>query len=69
MHAGRRQQARIDDAVRRILREKFELGLFEHPYASADRIDQVGSAAHRALARQAVAESQVLLKNAATRCR
>ena len=42
---------------------KFELGLFEHPFASADNIDQVGSAAHRAIARQAVAESQVLLKN------
>jgi beta-glucosidase len=56
--------ARIDDAVRRILQEKFRLGLFEHPYASADNLGQVGSAAHRALARQAVAESQVLLKNA-----
>ena len=56
--------ARIDDAVSRILEAKFELGLFEHPFASADNIDQVGSAAHRAIARQAVAESQVLLKNA-----
>jgi len=50
--------------VRRILRTKFELGLFEHPYASAARIADVGSAAHRALGRQAVAQSQVLLKNA-----
>ncbi|GAA2639608.1 beta-glucosidase [Paractinoplanes durhamensis] len=55
--------SRIDDAVRRILRTKFELGLFEHPYATADNAGQVGSAAHRALAREAVAESQVLLKN------
>ncbi|MBB5869643.1 beta-glucosidase [Allocatelliglobosispora scoriae] len=62
--AGRVSQARIDDAVRRILHVKFELGLFEHPYASADNIDEVGSAAHRAIARKAVAESQVLLKNA-----
>ncbi|HEX5997173.1 MAG TPA: glycoside hydrolase family 3 protein [Jiangellales bacterium] len=54
---------RIDDAVRRILAKKFELGLFEQPYASADRLGQVGSSAHRAIARQAVAESQVLLKN------
>jgi len=61
--AGRVTQARIDDAVRRILRTKFELGLFQHPYASADRTADVGSAAHRAVARQAAAESQVLLKN------
>ncbi|GIM93748.1 glycoside hydrolase family 3 protein [Paractinoplanes toevensis] len=55
--------SRIDDAVRRILRTKFEIGLFAHPYASAANAGQVGSAAHRALAREAVAESQVLLKN------
>jgi beta-glucosidase len=63
VNAGRVSQARIDDAVRRILEAKFELGLFEHPFASMDNVDQVGSAAHRAIARQAVAESQVLLKN------
>jgi beta-glucosidase len=61
--AGRVSQARIDDAVRRILRKKFELGLFEHPYAPTGNADEVGSAAHREIARQAVAESQVLLKN------
>ncbi|BFU44779.1 glycoside hydrolase family 3 N-terminal domain-containing protein [Krasilnikovia sp. MM14-A1004] len=61
--AGRVSTARIDDAVRRILRAKFALGLFEHPYAPADRLGEVGSAAHRALARQAAAQSQVLLKN------
>src|SRR4051794_10570945 len=61
--AGRVGMARIDDAVRRILRIKFELGLFEHPYASTADVGQVGSAAHRAVARQAAAESQVLLKN------
>jgi beta-glucosidase len=54
---------RIDDAVRRILQAKFELGLFEHPFASMDNVDQVGSTEHRELARRAVAESQVLLKN------
>ncbi|GAA0502673.1 beta-glucosidase [Paractinoplanes deccanensis] len=58
--AGRVSMARVDDAVRRILRAKFELGLFEHPYVTAGPI---GTAAHRALAREAVAESQVLLKN------
>jgi beta-glucosidase len=61
--AGRVRLSRIDDAVRRILRQKFELGLFEHPFASAANVHQVGSAAHRAIARKAVAESQVLLKN------
>jgi beta-glucosidase len=61
--AGRVGTARIDDAVRRILRMKFQLGLFEHPYAPTDRVGEVGSAAHRAIARQAAAESQVLLKN------
>jgi beta-glucosidase len=63
VQAGRVSQARIDDAVRRILRQKFRIGLFEHPFASSDHVGDVGSAAHRALARQAVAESQVLLKN------
>src|SRR3954463_6386295 len=61
--AGRVSMARIDDAVRRILTKKFELGLFEHPYTDRRNIDQVGSAAHHALARRAAAESQVLLKN------
>ena len=62
--AGRVPQARIDDAVRRILTKKFQLGLFEHPYTDRTNLSQVGSAAHRALARRAVAQSQVLLKNA-----
>jgi len=61
--AGRVSVARIDDAVRRILRTKFRIGLFEHPYASAGRVGEVGSAAHRRIAREAVARSQVLLKN------
>lgn len=61
--AGRVSQARIDDAVSRILTKKFELGLFEHPFADRSHLDEVGSAEHRAVARQAVAESQVLLKN------
>ncbi|MFF4238292.1 glycoside hydrolase family 3 protein [Actinomadura geliboluensis] len=54
---------RIDDANRRILTKKFELGLFEEPMADRSYLKTVGSAAHRALARRAVAESQVLLKN------
>jgi beta-glucosidase len=55
--------SRIDDAVRRILRQKFELGLFEHPYTDRRKLSQIGSAQHRKVARKAVAESQVLLKN------
>ncbi|WP_369370630.1 glycoside hydrolase family 3 N-terminal domain-containing protein [Promicromonospora sp. Populi] len=56
-------QERIDDAVSRILTAKFELGLFEEPFADRSHADDIGSAQHRAIARQAVAESQVLLKN------
>jgi beta-glucosidase len=63
VHAGVVPMARINDAVRRILTAKFELGLFEHPYTDRRNIDEVGSAAHHALARRAAAESQVLLKN------
>lgn len=54
---------RIDDAVRRILRVKFELGLFEEPYADPGLLASVGSDEHRAVAREAVAKSAVLLKN------
>jgi beta-glucosidase len=61
--AGNVSMARINDAVRRILTKKFELGLFEHPFVDRRNIGDIGSAAHRAVARQAVAESQVLLKN------
>ncbi|MEK8227162.1 hypothetical protein NKG05_15420 [Oerskovia sp. M15] len=56
-------QARIDDAVGRILRQKIAVGLFEQPFADRSGIDSVGSAEHRAVARKAAAESQVLLKN------
>jgi len=56
--------SRIDDAVRRILRAKFALGLFDEPQGLEPGIETVGSAAHKELARQAVGESLVLLKNA-----
>ncbi len=54
---------RVDDAVRRILRQKFRLGLFEHPFPDANLIAEIGSSAHREKAKQAVRESLVLLKN------
>ncbi|HEX5474484.1 MAG TPA: glycoside hydrolase family 3 N-terminal domain-containing protein [Vicinamibacterales bacterium] len=54
----------VDAAVARVLRVKFELGLFEHPYVDADAAAAAnGSAAHRALARTAARESIVLLRN------
>jgi beta-glucosidase len=54
---------RIDDAVRRILRVKFDMGLFESPYSDPSLLASVGAADHRAVAREAVAKSVVLLKN------
>ena len=63
VQAGDVSLSRIDDAVSRILRVKLELGLFEHPFASENSLDLVGSAEHRAVAREAVAKSLVLLKN------
>jgi beta-glucosidase len=59
--------SRIDDAVRRILRVKFAMGLMDPDYDyRADRslMKEIGSAAHREVARRAVRESLVLLKNA-----
>jgi beta-glucosidase len=55
--------ARIDDAVRRILTVKFKLGLFERPLTADRGLATIGSAEHRALAREAVRKSLVLLKN------
>jgi beta-glucosidase len=63
VESGRVPVSRIDDANRRILARKFQLGLFERPYADRAALDQIGSDRHRALARRAVARSQVVLKN------
>jgi beta-glucosidase len=60
---GEVPESRIDDAVSRILKAKFELGLFEHPFTDRSGISEIGSPAHREVARRAVQESQVLLKN------
>jgi beta-glucosidase len=57
---------RVDDAVRRVLQAKMELGLFEKPYVDPDEAERTnGAPAHRALARKAARESVVLLKNTA----
>lgn len=60
---GTVSQSRIDDAVRRILRQKFRLGLFDNPFPNVDLISKIGIKEHRTIAKQAVRESLVLLKN------
>lgn len=60
---GKVSQARIDDAVRRILRVKFQMGLFDNPIPDPALTAAIGSSQHREVARQCVRESLVLLKN------
>ena len=60
---GSIDQKRIDDAVSRVLRAKFELGLFENPYVDENITSQINIEAHKALAKLAALESIVLLKN------
>ena len=60
---GTVSQARIDDAVSRILRQKFRFGLFDNPFPNKALINKIGCTEHRDVARQAVRESLVLLKN------
>ncbi|CAH9105288.1 unnamed protein product [Cuscuta epithymum] len=57
--------SRIDDAVARILRVKFIMGLFENPWADYSLVNYLGCKKHRELAREAVRKSLVLLKNGA----
>lgn len=66
VESGEISMDRVDDAVSRILRVKFEAGMFEEEIGGTHEKElgeQVGSEDHRALARQAVRESLVLLKN------
>jgi beta-glucosidase len=61
---GKASMQDIDRSVRRVLRQKFDLGLFDHPYVDVDRAVQVThSGAHVDLSLQAARESIVLLKN------
>ncbi|MCF2950050.1 exo 1,3/1,4-beta-D-glucan glucohydrolase [Paraglaciecola aquimarina] len=67
VESGEISQARIDDAVRRILRVKLRAGLFEKPSPAnrkySGKTELIGQKSHRDIARQAVRESLVLLKN------
>lgn len=63
VRTGRVPMSRIDDAVKRILRVKYRIGLFTDPYYTNSFLSEVGSEAHRKVARKAVSKSAVLLKN------
>lgn len=60
---GEVPMSRIDDAVARVLRLKYRLGLFENPYWDIEEYDQFGSKTFADAALQAAEESEVLLKN------
>jgi beta-glucosidase len=56
-------ESRIDESVRRILREKFRLGLFDHPYLDESSLSVFESSLNREKGRDAQRRSMVLLKN------
>ena len=60
---GEVPMSRIDDAVARVLRLKYRLGLFDHPYWDIKKYNKFGSKEFAAAALQAAEESEVLLKN------
>jgi beta-glucosidase len=60
---GRVPQATLDEAVRRVLRVKFALGLFDHPYTVEKKTPYVATPEKRKLARKAAEETLVLLQN------
>lgn len=63
VRSGEIPMQRLDEAVRRILRVKIKTGVFEADRPTEGAIEVLGSAPHRALAREAVRASLVLLKN------
>ena len=67
VQTGTIKMERLDDAVRRILRAKFRMNLFDAPKPSqrglGGKFELLGAPEHRKVARQAVRESLVLLKN------
>jgi len=66
VQSGQVPQAALDEAVRRVLRVKFALGLFDHPYTEEKSGTPVITPQKRALARRAAEETLVLLKNNVT---
>ena len=61
---GKVSESAIDDAVRRLLRDKFELGLFDNPIVDPARADEIsGAKANRPLALEAARQAIVLLQN------
>jgi beta-glucosidase len=64
VNSGQVAEARLDQSVRRILRDKFRLGLFDNPYVDLEKVEQVvGQAGFRAAGDLAQRKSLVLLKN------
>jgi beta-glucosidase len=61
--SGEISKARLDDAVRRILRVKYKMGAFDAARPYEGRLERLGAPEHRAIAREAVRKSLVLLKN------
>jgi beta-glucosidase len=67
VRSGQIAESRIDESARRLLRDKFRLGLFDNPYIAPDAAERiVGNATFRAAGEQAQRRSIVLLKNGAT---
>ncbi len=60
---GKFDQKTLDETVLKVLEMKFNLGLFEHPYAEGTKENIVGCDAHRKVALEAARQSMVLLKN------
>src|SRR4029079_15185984 len=60
---GRVPVSRIDDAVQRVLRIKYEMGVFAQPFTDPALTESIGSVVHRQIARECVRQSLVLLKN------
>jgi beta-glucosidase len=60
---GRVDIKKLDEAVARVLKAKFQLGLFENPYINTDLLKKISATEQKTLAREASIKSMVLLKN------
>ena len=63
VHEGKVPMSRIDDAVRRVLRMKYRMGLFDMPNTNIKDYPKYGSAEHAKVAQDAAVQTMVLLKN------